>query len=300
MSHLHHGAPGEVTLLTDEEFRQVRELLYDRAGLYFADHKRFLLENRIHRRLKALGLAAAADYLRLIRGPGRGSAELMEFLDAVTTHETSFFRNGSQLDAFRSQVLPRLLAAQAARGVRTLRVWSAACSSGEEPYTLAMLLLEALGDETSRWRIQILGTDIAKSVLEKARAAVYTRYSFRTTPAYFAQKYFDVEGPDAYRLREEPRRLVEFQLLNFADEARMRLVRGFQVIFCRNALIYFDRDAKARFVGHFARAIEPGGFFFVGHSESLHGVSEDFKLVHFAGALAYQKPASDPREGGMP
>ncbi|MHB8764655.1 MAG: CheR family methyltransferase, partial [Deferrisomatales bacterium] len=225
-----------------------------------------------------------------------GAEELMEFLDSVTTHETSFFRNLPQLDAFRTQVMPRLLAAQDAAGRRVLRLWSAACSSGEEPYTLAMILLEALGAEAPRWRIQIVGTDIARSMLEKAREGVYTRYSFRTTPAYFAQKYFDIEGPDAFRLKEAPRKLVEFHLLNFADDARMRLMRGFQVIFCRNALIYFDREAKARFVSHFARALDPEGYLFVGHSESLHGVSGEFKLVHFAGALAYAKPSPDRHE----
>ena len=276
--------------LTDPQFGQLRELLYERAGLYFADGKKFLLESRLQKRLRVTGATDVAAYLGLVTAPARGAAELRELLDVVTTHETSFFRNRPQLDAFQKHVLRSLLQQRAARGQRTLRIWSAACSSGEEPYTLAILLIELLGQELKRWNIRILGTDLAHTVLEQARAGEYSRYSFRTTPAYFAKKYFENQGRDLFRIADEPRRLVEFQQLNFADGARMRMMRGFDTVFCRNALIYFDRETKQRFVTQFARAINDGGFLFVGHSESLHGVSDEFKLVHFPGALAYQKP----------
>jgi chemotaxis protein methyltransferase CheR len=276
--------------LTDSQFSQLREFLYQRAGLHFSDAKKFLLESRLQKRLRELGTLDVAGYLALVTSPARGAAELRNLLDAVTTHETSFFRNRPQLEAFNRHVLRQLLEQRAARRQRQLRIWSAACSSGEEPYTLAMLLLEALGTELARWDVRILGTDIAHNVLEKAQAGEYGRYSFRSTPAYFIGKYFDTHGGDRFVLHDEPRRLVEFQALNFADGPRMRLMRGFDAIFCRNALIYFDLDAKRRYVAQFAQSLNAGGFFFVGHSESLHGVSEAFKLTHFPGALAYQKP----------
>lgn len=279
--------------MSEHEFEDLRDFLYQCSGLYFSEPKKFLLENRVFKRVRAVGASTVAQYLETVRSPTRGVAELRELLDVVTTHETSFFRNQPQLEAFRRRVATEVLEHQRAAGRNTLRIWSAACSSGEEPYTLAMLLLELLGDEAKRWRIRILGTDIARSVLEKAREGLYSRYSFRTTPAYFINKYFTFEGTDQLRISDEVKRLVDYQVLNFADDTRMRVMRGFHVIFCRNALIYFDQAAKRRFVKHFARALEDQGYFFVGHSESLHGVSDEFRLIHFPGALAYQKPGTE-------
>ncbi len=278
------------TTLSPQEFEEVRRFLYERAGLYFADHKKYLLETRLARCMGDAGVDTVKEYLAVLRSPVRGRQEILRLLDAVTTHETSFFRHRPQLEAFQRHVLPEVLQAQAARGRRAVRIWSAACSSGEEPYSLAMLILEALGAEAARWDVRILGTDIAVSMIEKAKKAEYTRYSFRGTPAYYAQKYFEALGRDRFRVKDEVRRMVEFRLLNFADDLRMSRMRGFQVVFCRNALIYFDRPARRRFVAHFFAALDPGGYFFVGHSESLHGVSDAFKLIHFPGAMGYRKP----------
>jgi chemotaxis protein methyltransferase CheR len=277
--------------LSDREFQWIRDFLYERAGLYFHDSKKLLLEARLRKRLSEVRLGTVAEYLALLRGHSAAPQELLHLLDAVTIHETFFFRHPPQIEAFRRHVLPEALRRQEGGGDRLLRIWSAACSSGEEPFTLAMVALEALGANAALSRIRILGTDVARSVLEKAQHGVYARYSFRGTPAYFIQKYFEPVGPDAFRLKDEPRRLVELRLLNFADDRRMRAMHGFHVIFCRNALIYFDRPMKQRFVAHFADALEPGGFFFAGHAESLHGVTGAFKIFHFPGALAYQKPA---------
>lgn len=280
------------TQLTDAQFHRLREFLYGHAGLYFADSKRFLLECRLHKRLRALDALEVDAYLALVTAPARGVAELRNLLDVVTTHETSFFRNRPQLEAFQRHVLRKLVEQGEERGQRKLRIWSAACSSGEEPYTLAMLALEVLGDALRRWDVRILGTDLSHGVLEQAKQGEYGRHSIRNMPAYYAGKYFEMLERDLFRVRDEPRRLVEFRALNFADTARMRLMQGFDVIFCRNALIYFDLEAKRRFVAQFTQALQDGGFFFVGHSESLHGMSAELKLVHFPGALAYQKPTS--------
>ena len=281
--------------LTREQFEELRDLLYQRSGLYFGDNKRSLLEMRVARCIERAGVGSVAEYLALLRSPGRGHREWVELLDAVTTHETSFFRHRAQLEAFRRLVLPEVLLGLKRRGRTALRIWSAACSSGEEPYTLAILLLEALGEGWGGWDVRILGTDVARSVIHKARQGEYGRYSFRGTPAYYVQRYFDMLGPDRFRVSERIRGLVEFRILNFADDAAMSRMRGFQVIFCRNALLYFDKAAKRRFVAHFYRALDPGGFFFIGHSESLHGVSEQFKLIHFPGAMGYRKSLEPQR-----
>lgn len=279
--------------MSDEEFRRVRAFVYERSGLAFEESKRFLLESRVRKRLRAAGLERVDEYLELVRSLLRGGEELLELLDELTTHETSFFRSWPQLDAFRKLVLPELVAARARKGERSLRVWSAACSSGEEPYTLAMLAAEVLGEELGRWDIRIVATDVSRSMLARARGAEYGPYSLRTAPAYFVQKYFEAPAPQVFRVRPQVARLVDVHLLNFADEAGMRAMKGFHLIFCRNALIYFDREAKRRCVEHFARALEPGGYLFVGHAESLHGLTGAFKALHFPGALAYRKPLTD-------
>jgi len=289
---LAHGGPEP---LTDAEFRQLREFVYACSGLLFEEAKRFLLESRVRKRLRALGVAGVAQYLDVLRSPGRGGGELLELLDELTTHETSFFRNRAQLDAFQRVALPELLAARVRAGSRSLRVWSAACSSGEEPYTLAMLVLEALGEEARRWELRIVATDVSQSMLARARAAEYGPYSFRNASAYFVQKYFEAPAPQVFRVRPEVTRLAEFRLLNFADEAGMCAMGRFHLVFCRNALIYFDREAKRRCVEHFARALEPGGYLFVGHAESLHGLTDAFNVIHFPGALGYRKPPAEDR-----
>jgi chemotaxis protein methyltransferase CheR len=286
--------------LSDAEFRTLRDLVYQRSGLHFREDKKPFLENRVHKRLKVLRLASPAEYVALLGSPAGGPAELLEFLDIAATHETSFFRNQPQLDAFRQIVLPRLLERGRTSGSPTLRIWSAACSSGEEPYTLAMLVLEELGAEAPRWEIRILGTDVAPSVLRKAEIGVYHQYSFRSTPEYFLGKYFDADGPDTYRLKDGPRRAVAFEALNFADDERMGAIGTFQVIFCRNALIYFDREAKRRFVHHFWKALEEGGYLFLGHSESLRGVTDVFNHIHFPCASAYWKTQADAERRSSP
>lgn len=281
-----HGAQP----LSDQEFRFMRDFVYERSGLCFSEANRFLFESRVQRRLHALGFVDAGDYLRVLESPEEGPKEILELLDVVTTHETSFFRNESQIDAFRRQALPEVLDARRRLGSKSVLIWSAGCSSGEEPYTLAMALLEEMGSEALRWRVRIVGTDVAHSMLEKARAGVYSNYSLRNTPPYYVQKYFEPEGPGTFRLKTALRRLVDFQFLNFADDVRMSAMREFQIIFCRNALIYCDCEAKTRFVAHFARALDPGGYLFVGHSESLHGLCNALDLIQFPGATAYQRP----------
>ena len=282
---------GEGCLLTTADFRHLRDFIYERSGLFFTDARRAVLEGRVQRRLRALGISSPTAYLKRLHGPESAAGELLELLDVVATHETSFFRDRAQLDGFRRRVLPRVLAAAECR--RKLRIWSAACSSGEEPYTLAMIVLEVLGPEASRWDLSVLGTDLSRSMIARAVDGEYGPYSFRSAPAYYVQKYFDVVAPETFRVRPEVRSLVEFRLLNFADAPAMRAMRDYHVVFCRNALIYFDQEAKQRCVGHLVDALEPGGYLFVGPCETAAGLSDALETVRFPEATAYRKPAVD-------
>ncbi len=285
-------AAGDGCLLATADFRHLRDFIYERSGLFFTDAKRAVLEGRVQRRLRALGISSPTEYLRRLHGPESAAGELLELLDVVATHETSFFRDRAQLDGFRRRVLPRALAAAERR--RRLRIWSAACSSGEEPYTLAMIVLEVLGPEASRWDVSVLGTDLSRSMIARAVEGKYGPYSFRSAPAYYVQKYFEIVAPETFRVRPGVRSLVEFRLLNFADAPAMRAMRGYHVVFCRNALIYFDQEAKRRCVGHLVDALEPGGYLFVGPCETAPGLSETLESVRFPDATAYRKHTMDP------
>ncbi len=285
-------AGGEGCLLAPADFRRLRDFIYERSGLFFTDARRAVLEGRVQRRLRALGMTSPTEYLRLLHGPESAPGELLELLDVVATHETSFFRDRAQLDGFRRRVLPQVLEAAECR--RRLRIWSAACSSGEEPYTLAMIVLEVLGPEASQWDVSVLGTDLSRSMIARAVEGEYGSYSFRSAPAYYVQKYFEVVAPETFRVTPGVRSLVEFRLLNFADAPAMRAMRGYDVVFCRNVLIYFDREAKERCVGHLVDALEPGGYLFVGPCETAPGLSETLESVRFPDATAYRKPTADP------
>lgn len=274
--------------LSDDLFAQIRDFIYSQSGLFFPDHKKYVLEGRLAERLKALGLKTFEEYYYYVRyDPGR-ERELAALFDSITTNETSFFRNAPQLDSLRTAVLPEVIEGQRAKGDRRLRIWSAGCSSGEEPYTLSIITGEVLGEELSSWFVEILATDISTAMLTRAQRGVYSEYSLRNTPEEVKRKYFLRDGPN-WSVKQEVRKLVRFGRLNLSDDAQMARVPRMNIIFCRNVLIYFDPAATKKVVDRFYDILLPGGYLFIGHSESLHGVSRAFKLVHFPGAIVYKK-----------
>jgi chemotaxis protein methyltransferase CheR len=209
-------------------------------------------------------------------------------LNEITIGETCFFRNQPQLDALRKIVIPNILRAKPSLPLRKLRIWSAGCSTGEEPYTLRMLQLEEAGGPLKDWMVEILATDLNERSLAHAKAAVYGNYSTRNLTPSLRQKYF---LPSAEQLQVNPaaRADISFSRLNLSDDSRMTFMKGMDIIFCCNVLIYFDLASKRRVIQHFFNNLLPHGYLFLGHSESLYGVSEDFRLVHLPGATAYMK-----------
>ncbi len=191
-----------------------------------------------------------------------------------------------QIEAFKYKVLPDLLAALSAS--RRLRLWSAGCSTGEEPYTMAMVLSEVLGDELASWDIRIQASDLSPKALRSAENATYNEYALRGVNPAVRQRYFEETG-GLYRVVEPIRRLVNFEHLNLSDPAPAGHLDEFDVIFCRNVLIYFDEELKRTVVSRLYESLKTGGYLFIGHSESLHNISRAFKLVHFPGALGYRK-----------
>lgn len=273
--------------LTDELFRQLRDFIYQKTGIYFQDNKKYLLEGRIGKRIQLLELKGFDEYLQLLRSP-QGSNELPYLYEAVTINETYFFRNEPQFDVFERVLVPDILSRRSTNGRARLRVWSAASSSGEEAYTIALIYLEKLKPKYPWLEIEIVGTDINNAVLTIARSGVYGEYSVRNIPGQYLEKYFERDG-GKYYLSDQVKQLVRFEHLNLYDRIKMKRMTQFDVVFCCNVLIYFDLKSKIQVISDIYDAMNPGGYLFIGYAESLHGISSAFKLLNFPKTVVYKK-----------
>lgn len=273
--------------ISDKDFELLRDFIYNLCGMYFHTTKKYFLESRLSKRMEATGTKTAMDYYGLLKSP-RGGEELRFLLDEVTTNETYFFRCVPQLNAIETKFLPEIVEAKAKMGFRKLRIWSAASSSGEEAYTLAMILLEKRATILKDWIIEIIGTDINETVVAQAKEGVYNAYSVRNVPDLYKKKYLKEEG-GKFILSPEVKKFVTFNKMNLYDDTKMVFMKSFDFIFCANVLIYFDLASKSKVVQHFYNNLQPYGYFFVGQSESLHGVNDKFKTVHFPGGFGYKK-----------
>jgi chemotaxis protein methyltransferase CheR len=291
------AVPGESDLLQPDwpqpDLVRIRDLIYGVAGIFHPDNKLRLLRDRCGRRMRELKVQTLAEYFECLTTRPLRQTELIALLNEITIGETCFFRNLPQLDALRRIVIPNILQAKVNAPQRRLRIWSAGCSTGEEPYTLRMSLLEQADSQLKNWVVQILATDLNERSLASARAALYADRSTRNVTPTHRRKYF---LPFGNRLRVNPvvRANVTFSRLNLSDNPRMTLMKNIDVIFCCNVLIYFDLDSKRRVIQHFFDNLLPHGYLFLGHSESLFGVSEVFRLVHLPGTTAYMKGEPSP------
>ncbi|HEY5512922.1 MAG TPA: protein-glutamate O-methyltransferase CheR [Geomonas sp.] len=272
--------------LTEEEFRLIRDLIYSHCGLYFDSDSKYLLDKRLVRRLAHHGLPGFRDYYQFLKYDRRKDEELSDIMDILTTNETYFFREGFQLRAFTEEILPELM--QLKERERTLRIWSAGCSTGEEPYTIAMLMLE-LG-LFKGWRIEVVGSDISQRVVQHARKGVYSKSSFRCTEEKYLKRFF-TETDGGYRINDEVRELVSISHMNLFDANRLALLGKMDLIFCRNVIIYFDLASKKRVIDAFYNTLRAGGYLLLGHSESLMNISTAFALRHLKNDMVYQKAA---------
>ena len=258
-------------LLSENHFKKISDLVYRSSGINLKSGKESLVRARLMKRLRARGMPSVKDYLDYIDSePGRH--ELALLIDVMTTNKTSFFREAEHFNYLRDEVLPEL------KGNR-LRFWSAACSSGEEPFTLAMWLKEHMPDIDSK-DVLILATDISRRMLEKARQAVYPAATVQNLPTAQFKKYFinlNGQRSGGYRVVDDVRKMVRLAWLNLLETWPMK--GPFNVIFCRNVMIYFDRPTQQRLINRFWGLLEPGGYLFVGHSEGLSAVKHKFRYM---------------------
>ena len=289
---------GAVQLRADE-YRLIRDLVSERLGIWFGPESRSSLERRLRERLDVRGLTSFADYYQLLKYSPLASEEWEEAGDLLTTHETYFFREDYQLRAFQHELLPML----ASKPRRRIQVWSAGCSTGEEAYTIAMLILESrLFDPSQGWESRVYGSDLSKKCIAAARRGVYGPASFRATSDEARSKWFlpHGSGPNEstgasstaqlYGVAPSVRALCHFAQMNLLDEERTQLVGRCDVIFCRNVVLYFDAAARRRVIEMFYERLVPGGVLLLGHAESLLNVSTAFELLHLKEDLVYRKP----------
>lgn len=262
--------------LSDSEFRLIRELVYSRFGINLTEAKRSLVVGRLQSILRAQGFSTFKEYYRFLVADESGKA-LETFINRITTNHTFFYREHSHFDYFRKNLLPQLCADLKRQNSRDIRIWCAGCSSGEEPYMLIMLMIDYLGSEYGLWDGGILATDISSRVLDRARAGVYAAENVQNVPS-FAKHHFLKTGENEFVLSEKIKREVTFRRFNLMNED-YPFKKPFHVIFCRNVMIYFDRETRTRLLNQFHRHLLPDGHLFIGHSESIGRQQDLFTYI---------------------
>jgi len=265
--------------LNDSDFHKIRDLIYNESGIHFSDSNRTILESRLKERLKLQNLSNINEYyLSLTRDEG----ELKDFLDSVTTNLTRFFRNQAHYDTFINHVIPDLVERKRKSGQKKISIWSAGCSTGEEPYTNAMVLKEHLPPD---FTIEIVASDLSLKSLMKAKEGFYLKSRVSGIPEQYLNKYFTQED-NGYRIREEVGKLIKFDYHNLKFGSSLR---NLDIVFCRNVLIYFDEAAQKNVIDNFWESMSSHSYLFIGHSESLFGMDTQFKFIKTDWACIYGK-----------
>jgi len=283
--------------MTSEQFTKMSKIIYDRSGIHMPEAKKYIIESRLSHRILELEMEDFDQYIGyLTMGPYQ-TEEFQEMFNRITINETSFFRNDAQLDVFEKQILPEILDARSS--TKRLRIWSAACSTGEEPFTLAMLLHRTLGIRLSDWRIEILGTDISQKALSVAQKGEYTSYAVRTTPSLMQDRYFKMDD-HRFILDDTIRSMVNFEQHNLRDRLAAKRHGHWDIIFCRNVLIYFDDAMKRDVISMFDNQLSPDGTLFIGHSERIKTLTDNLSQLPIPQGFCYQKNEHVTNSKGNP
>jgi len=276
----------EILAVTDDEFVWFRDFFGRKTGIYFEDNKRYFVDRRLTARMQATGHKSCLLYLRFVQFQASQS-EFQRLVNAMTVNETYFFREDYQLIALVDGVLDDVRKRK--RPGESIRIWSMPCSTGEEPYSIAIYLLEHWPGMAEA-DVEIIGSDINSAVLDSAREGVFSDYALRSTPPSIVAKYFKQVSDTTHKLIPEIREAITFTQVNLSNPDETRSYRGFDIVFCRNLLIYFDSASRREAVECLYGALNPGGYVFLGHSESMSRISSLFTISKAADALVYQKP----------
>ncbi|MFY9607150.1 MAG: CheR family methyltransferase [Blastocatellia bacterium] len=270
-------------ILSDSEFKLFKDLIYFECGVSIGNEKRTFLESRLRRRMDDLGIRSGYEYYCLIKHSQGRSQELPSLLDTLMICETAFFRNQPQFDLLRQVVLPEIIERKERAGTRLIRVWSAGCSTGQEPYSAVIAMLESL-PEAQTWTLRVFASDLSFTALERAQGGVYREDQLKGIEPGCISKYFRRENGH-YAVSDAVKRRVIFDYHNLKHDNGLR---GLDVVFCRNVMIYFDGNEQRRLIARFGNCLLPGGYLFLGHAESLQGLSGRFSMVHRNKGIAYK------------
>ena len=272
--------------ITYEDFLKFREFFYRKTGIHFEDSKRYFVDKRLVERIEATGSGNFRSYFTMLRFQTSGE-ELQTLINSMTVNETYFFREEHQFKCLVNSLLPQITKTK--KPGSPIRIWSIPSSSGEEPYSIAIYLTE-FWTGIAIWDVEIMASDIDTNILKKARAGKYSPRSVQHLPERLLSRHFKRLPDGDYQISDDFRQAVEFTRVNLLDPDDTRPYRGFDVIFCRNLLIYFDDLSRRRAADVFFDALNPGGFICLGHSESMSRISSVFKVCKFPEAIVYQKP----------
>jgi chemotaxis protein methyltransferase CheR len=269
--------------LNEKEFKLFSNLIYEKSGIFLRDNKKPLVHSRLSKRMRKLNISSFEDYYHYVE-KDKSNEEIIHLIDAISTNVTSFFRENNHFELLKTTVIPEIIQRQD----EYINIWSAACSTGEEPYSIALTLQDALANYKN-YNLKILATDISKTVLEKAESGIYPKNKIDKEINFInLQKYFDkVQGNkiNAYRVKEKLKEMIRFRMFNLNSET-WPFKKKFDFIFCRNVMIYFNKETQTKLISKFYDVLKPNGYLFVGHSESLTGIKYKFKYYQ---ATVYKK-----------
>jgi chemotaxis protein methyltransferase CheR len=270
---------------TEDDFKLIREVIYNYSGIYISDDYQSIFMRRLERRLLSLSMDSFHEYYYFLKYDQSNNDELRNLMDVITIKETYFFRELDQMKTLINEVIPELRKQK--RG-ESIKIWSAGCATGEEPYTIAMLCLDK-GYHLGETRVEIFANDISQEAIQKAKQGIYKQTSFRATEPSYLQRFFSPLDDGTYMINNDVKELLNFFCINLQDKNRLTFLPLFDVIFCRNVIIYFDDESKRRVIENFYKKLQPHALLFLGHSESLINFTHLFKLKHYYHSLAYQK-----------
>lgn len=273
---------GGVIKLKDDEFVELSDIIYKNSGIFFSENKKYLLENRLSRRIQELNFNSFKDYIYYLKYDMKRSEEIARLLNLITINETYFLRERPQMDYLVSKYIPELIS----KGKRSIKILSAACSTGEEPYSIGILLKES--GLLNKISVNILALDINSEALETAKKGEYRAISFRGVDPQIISKYF-IKEENVYKILPEIKNMVTFFKGNLLDKSSFFRIGVVDVIFCRNVLIYFDIESKQKAVENFYTVLQPQGLLFLGHSETLTKITDKFSVHNFKTGIVYIK-----------
>ena len=271
-------------ILSEEIYNKFTSLIYQRTGIAYESNKKYYVQKRLEKQLERLNMRSYNEYYYLLRF-SEDTTEFDRLINELTVNETYFFRDFPQLRNFAEDVLPLVVREKREANDQTIKIWSAACSTGEEAYTLAIILREML-DDPEEWNLHIIALDINTDVLQRAKIGLYDSRSVRDVPPEYLRKYFRMEN-GRYLIDDSLRKNIKFRKINLMDTSAIRSVKGCDFIFCRNVLIYFDDRSREKVLREFYDCLNPGGYLFLGHSESVGRISSAYKPQKIGGVTVY-------------